>query len=153
MDTNLMQSIQAEIEKALPAIHAGVLKDFIANAQRQAEELLKYKDENVRLRAVVERLSRFEVLEAKLNAQEANQIETARKLAHTQELMDVKLQCEKDKTTVVLSMFGQVFRNSEIRQSKLGSMPCLVESQYQNGDKFSHVEQRETSITETTEKL
>jgi hypothetical protein len=157
--TDLVKAIQGEIEKHITGVQAEVFRNFVAEAQANRAELATCKikitrleEEAVRSSAKISRLERLEDQESRLNSKEKELTTKELELKHEKEITGIKLQAEVEKTSLVRGMFQDVFRNSEIRHERIGKMPVLVEQNYTNGDKFHHIEDRDTYITETTKK-
>lgn len=154
--TQLIQSITTEIGNNLSQLHAGVLKQYIDEAEKAKVEMVSLKRQITDLTALRDQNKkeldelRSIVMDKKvLENQRQDQAAKAIELAHQEELMKVRMECEKEKTSLTVSLFNTALRNVDIVRSKLANMPVAVETIYTNGDKYSHIEQRETSVTET----
>jgi hypothetical protein len=156
---DLVKAIQGEIEKHITGVQAEVFRNFVAEAAANRNELAACKlkitrleEEAVKATAKISRLERLENQELRLDSKEKELATKELELKHEKEIIGIKLQAEIEKATLVRGMFCDVFRNTEIRHEKIGKMPVLIEQNYSNGDKFHHIEDRDTYLTETTKK-
>ena len=157
--TDLVKAIQGEIEKHITGVQAEVFRNFVAEATANRNELTACKikitrleEEAVKASAKISRLERLDNQELRLDSKERELATKELDLKHEKEITSIKLQAETEKTMLVREMFHDVFRNTEIRHEKVGKMPILIEQNYSNGDKFHHIEDRDTYLTETTKK-
>lgn len=148
------------IKKNLPSATAGVLNEYIEEAEERKEELEKAKDQLIitdkTLSSVIGERDKLinqkksvEVAEIDVSKREEVVGDFEKRL----ELKQMKLECAGEKVALVKEMFGMVFRNTTVRNTVLKSTSHVVKEAETYSDSPAPGEHIESAVdTEDTTK-
>lgn len=120
------------VQEKLPSIHAEALGKHFKEAEATTKSLSEANERIDALRQTVDSANkRNETLQLQIkrevNLKAREDVVLARE--QKQNVLDARLDCEKEKVALVKEMFKDVFRNSSVKRSIIGSTP-LASGQY-----------------------
>ena len=127
------QEVKAAIEKNLPSAVGDVLKKRLEQAERDAQERDSYKGKCARLEAQVQRTEGERTTwREKALAYEGREDALVKREKEIQKL-ELTAQFEREKTTLVQTMFNTVFQNRIVRENALVTRETVTRNEYGSG--------------------
>ena len=153
----LSAKLLQEVQKSLPAMAAGEMKEFIEQACKDKERMEYLERENKELEEAYNKLRReqdsVERESIRIDGMKAGIKERERKVEQKERNqqvaeMQLKLECAESKTSTVKEMMNLVFKNTIVREGICSSVGSPVKDQYGN----ESIQYSSDSKNKTTEK-
>jgi hypothetical protein len=111
---SITEQVQKAINENLPALAAGELKNFIAEAEANKAALAASRKELDDLRAKQHKFIRFEERESDVTSREKAAYVREQKLALDEAVLKVKQECENQRVSEIRNLVQTVFQSNRL---------------------------------------